>query len=289
MHIKHCVEADVERCSGCQTAARLSSIERKPCVRVLRSGRVPPSSRAFHSSPSPDYGTLIVQYRSRRWRSSASPAKVTTTPCCTANLLDHSPPCHLTCSTTKCLKNRSSGTSWGTVRRHRRCRCSPQPLSTMSTLHRASTRQASMRARMGQPRPDAVTGTRACARRSPYYSEHVVWRSLWDQRHLWRCSRAFSLRPLRVSVAPVVGRNCSFGLAPANSRSASQVDGACHILRKSLLAVLSEVLGRDASKAEFDTFFTCAPCSTVHNKMRMLLRLLARTKEFSGLSIQHRH
>lgn len=38
----------------------------------------------------------------------------------------------------------------------------------------------------------------------------------------------------------------------------AQVDGATHILRKDLLAILPAVLQREPSKVEFDTFFTCA-------------------------------
>lgn len=37
-----------------------------------------------------------------------------------------------------------------------------------------------------------------------------------------------------------------------------QVDGSSHILRKSLLDILRNVLGRDPVQHEFDIFFTCA-------------------------------
>ena len=39
---------------------------------------------------------------------------------------------------------------------------------------------------------------------------------------------------------------------------ASQIDGGLHMLRKKLVHILPEVLGREATKQEFDTFFTCA-------------------------------
>jgi hypothetical protein len=38
-----------------------------------------------------------------------------------------------------------------------------------------------------------------------------------------------------------------------------QIDGGTHILRKDLVKILKDVLGREPAKIEFDVFFTYEP------------------------------